>query len=385
MSKRVFLIVLDSFGMGAAKDAGAFGDAGVNTLRSVSAVEGFAVPNLQKLGFGNIAGAVGVEPVKAPAAAYGRLCEQSMGKDTTTGHWELAGIISKQPMPTYPNGFPKEILDAFTEATGRGVLCNKTYSGTDVIRDYGEEHLKTGKWIVYTSADSVMQIAAHEDVVPVEELYDACKKARAIMQGDHAVGRVIARPFEGVHPFKRTPRRHDYSLVPPYNMLNAITDAGKQVRGVGKIFDIFAGSGVTDTVSTKNNADGMEKTLTWAEEDFEGLCFVNLVDFDMVYGHRQDAPGYAKAVMEFDTWLPKLLAKMGEDDVVMLTADHGCDPCDDSTDHTREDVPLLVWGKGIKAVDLGVRSTFADVAATVCELLEVPYEGNGKSFAEVLQ
>ena len=384
MSKRIFLIVLDSFGMGAAKDAAAFGDAGANTLRSVSAVEGFSVPNLRKLGLGNIAGAVGVPAVSQPEAAYGRLCEQSMGKDTTTGHWELAGVISKQPMPTYPNGFPQEVLDAFSAATGRGVLCNQTYSGTDVIRDYGEEHLKTGKYIVYTSADSVFQVAAHEDIVPVEELYDACKKARVILQREHAVGRVIARPFEGQWPFKRTPHRHDFSLMPPCTMLNAIADAGLQVKGVGKIFDIFAGSGVTDTVSTKNNADGMEKTLAWAEEDFEGLCFVNLVDFDMVYGHRQDAPGYAKAVMEFDSWLPGFLEKMGSEDVVMLTADHGCDPCDDSTDHTREDVPLLVWGKGIKAVDLGVRGTFADVAATVCELLNVPYGGSGESFGEML-
>ena len=385
MTKRVFLIVLDSFGMGAAKDAAAFGDAGVNTLRSIAATEGFSVPNLQQLGLGNIAGAEGVSSVAQPTAAYGRLCERSMGKDTTTGHWELAGVISPKPMPTYPNGFPQEVLDAFSKATGRGVLCNKTYSGTDVIRDYGEEHIRTGSFIVYTSADSVFQIAAHEDVVPVEELYEACRKAREILQGEHAVGRVIARPFEGSWPFKRTPRRHDYSLMPPHTMLNAITDAGLQVRGVGKISDIFAGSGISTTVSTKSNADGMEKTLQLAEEDFRGLCFVNLVDFDMIYGHRQDAPGYANAVMEFDRWLPELLAKMGEDDVIMLTGDHGCDPSDASTDHTREDVPLLIWGKGIAPIDIGVRDTFADVAATVCQLLNVPFDGAGKSFArEVL-
>ena len=367
--KRVFLIVLDSFGIGAAKDAALFGDEGVNTLRSVANTTGFAVPNLQKLGLGNIAGVEGILPVENPTAAYGRMREQSMGKDTTTGHWELAGVISKKPMPTYPNGFPAEILDAFTEATGRGVLCNQTYSGTDVIRDYGEEHRKTGKFIVYTSADSVFQIAAHEDVVPVEELYEACRKARQILQGEHAVGRVIARPFTGEHPFQRTPRRHDYSLVPPRTMLNALEDAGKSVLAVGKICDIFAGSGITESVPTKGNAEGMQRALELADRDFEGLCFVNLVDFDMIYGHRQDADGYGRALMEFDRWLPSFLEKMGKDDVVMLTADHGCDPCDASTDHTREDVPLLIWGDQISPIDLGIRETFADVAATVCKWL----------------
>ena len=367
--KRVFLIVLDSFGIGAAIDAALFGDEGVNTLRSVANTTGFAVPNLQKLGLGNIAGVEGILPVENPTAAYGRMREQSMGKDTTTGHWELAGVISKKPMPTYPNGFPAEILDAFTEATGRGVLCNQTYSGTDVIRDYGEEHRKTGKFIVYTSADSVFQIAAHEDVVPVEELYEACRKARQILQGEHAVGRVIARPFTGEHPFQRTPRRHDYSLVPPRTMLNALEDAGKSVLAVGKICDIFAGSGITESVPTKGNAEGMQRALELADRDFEGLCFVNLVDFDMIYGHRQDADGYGRALMEFDRWLPSFLEKMGKDDVVMLTADHGCDPCDASTDHTREDVPLLIWGDQISPIDLGIRETFADVAATVCKWL----------------
>ena len=374
--KRVFLIVLDSFGIGAGKDAALFGDEGANTLRSVANIQGFSVPNLQKMGLGNIAGAEGVPPVEKPTAAYGRMQEQSMGKDTTTGHWELAGVISKSPMPTYPNGFPAEILDAFTKTTDRGVLCNKPYSGTDVIRDYGEEHRETGKLIVYTSADSVFQIAAHEDVVPVEELYEACRKAREILQGEHAVGRVIARPFAGEHPFQRTPRRHDFSLTPPRTMLNAIKDAGREVIAVGKIFDIFAGSGITESIPTKGNADGMQRALELADRDFEGLCFINLVDFDMIYGHRQDAEGYAKAIMEFDRWLPSFLKKMREDDVVMLTADHGCDPGDDSTDHTREDVPLLVWGKRISPADLGVRETFADVAATVCRWLGVADQEN---------
>lgn len=374
--KRVFLIVLDSFGIGAGKDAALFGDEGANTLRSVANIQGFSVPNLQKMGLGNIAGVEGVSPVEHPTAAYGRMQEQSMGKDTTTGHWELAGVISQKPMPTYPKGFPADILDAFTKATGRGVLCNKPYSGTDVIRDYGEEHRKTGKFIVYTSADSVFQIAAHEEVVPVEELYEACRKAREILQGEHAVGRVIARPFAGEHPFQRTPRRHDFSLLPPRTMLNAVKDAGLDVLAVGKIFDIFAGSGITESIPTKGNAEGMERTLELADRDFSGLCFVNLVDFDMIYGHRQDAEGYAHAIMEFDRWLPSFLEKMREDDVVMLTADHGCDPSDDSTDHTREDVLVLIWGKGIHPVDLGVRETFSDVSATVCQWLNVSYEAH---------
>ncbi len=378
--KRVFLIVLDSFGIGAAQDADRYGDADANTLRSLAETAGFSLPMLQKLGLGNIAGTQGVPPVEHPAAAYGRLRERSMGKDTTTGHWELAGVISGQPMPTYPHGFPQDILDAFTEATGRGVLCNKTYSGTDVIRDYGEQHRETGKLIVYTSADSVFQVAAHEDVVPVEELYAACKAARKILQGEHAVGRVIARPFAGEWPFQRTPRRHDYSLTPPRTMLNAIQDAGQQVIAVGKIFDIFAGSGITQAIPTKGNSEGMKCAMSVADQDFCGLCFVNLVDFDMLYGHRQDAPGYAQAVMEFDSWLPSFLEKMTEDDAVMLTADHGCDPSDASTDHTREDVPVLVWGKGIAPVNLGVRETFADVSASVCRLLNVPFETPGVSF-----
>ena len=380
--KRVFLIVLDSVGIGAAPDAAAFGDAGANTMRSVSGSDQFSVDHLKRLGLANIDGLEYLGPEKTFRGAVARLTERSMGKDTTIGHWELAGVISEKPFPTYPEGFPQEILDAFTVATGRGVLCNKPYSGTEVIKDYGNEHMETGKLIVYTSADSVFQIAAHEDVVPVEQLYEYCRAARTILQGDHAVGRVIARPFTGQWPFTRTANRHDFSLVPPRTVLNAISEAGLDVIGVGKIGDIFAGSGITESHPTKSNVHGMEKTLELAERDFHGLCFVNLVEFDSHYGHRQDRDGYAKALAEFDHWLPRLLEKLGPEDVLLITADHGCDPCDDSTDHTREQVPLLVYGEKIKPGNLGTKSSFADVAATVRDLLGVAYETEGTSLME---
>ena len=384
--KRIFLIVLDSLGIGAEPDAADFGDVGTHTLKSVSTGKGFCVDNLRRAGLGNIDGQDFLGAVEHPTAAVARLRERSRGKDTTIGHWELAGVVSSKPMPTYPNGFPREVLDAFTEATGRGVLCNKPYSGTEVIKDYGEEHLKTGKLIVYTSADSVFQIAAHESLVPPEQLYEYCRAARAILQGEHGVGRVIARPFEGEWPFKRTTNRHDFSLIPPRTMLNAISESGQQVISVGKINDIFAASGVTESNPTRGNTDGLNKTMALAERDFTGLCFVNLVDFDMLYGHRQDPDGYAAALAEFDRWLPDFMEKMGPDDLVMITADHGCDPCDQSTDHTREYVPLLVLGRQVQPVNLGTRSTFADVAATVSELLGVEYETEGASFAkDILQ
>ena len=384
--KRIFLIVLDSLGIGAEPDAADFGDVGTHTLKSVSTGKGFCVDNLRRAGLGNIDGQDFLGAVEHPTAAVARLRERSRGKDTTIGHWELAGVVSSKPMPTYPNGFPREVLDAFTEATGRGVLCNKPYSGTEVIKDYGEEHLKTGKLIVYTSADSVFQIAAHESLVPPEQLYEYCRAARAILQGEHGVGRVIARPFEGEWPFKRTTNRHDFSLIPPRTMLNAISESGQQVISVGKINDIFAASGVTESNPTRGNTDGLNKTMALAERDFTGLCFVNLVDFDMLYGHRQDPDGYAAALAEFDRWLPGFMEKMGPDDLVMITADHGCDPCDQSTDHTREYVPLLVLGRQVQPVNLGTRSTFADVAATVSELLGVEYETEGASFAkDILQ
>ena len=382
--KRVFIIVLDSLGIGAEPDAADFGDVGANTLRSVSAGKGFAIPHLLEAGMGNLDGVDYLPRTDKPTAALARLRERSRGKDTTIGHWELAGVVSPTPLPTYPDGFPAEVLDAFTQATGRGVLCNKPYSGTEVIKDYGEEHLKTGKLIVYTSADSVFQIAAHESLVPPEQLYEYCRAARKILQGEHGVGRVIARPFEGEWPFRRTTNRHDFSLIPPRTMLNAISEQGQAAIGVGKINDIFAGSGVTESIPTRGNTDGLAKTLALADRDFRGLCFVNLVDFDMLYGHRQDPDGYAAALAEFDRWLPDFLAKLGPEDAVFITADHGCDPSDQSTDHTREYVPLLALGQGIRPVNLGTRSTFADLAATVCELLGVAFETPGESFAAAI-
>lgn len=384
--KRIFLIVLDSFGIGAMPDAESFGDVGVNTLAACQATGKLSIPNMIAAGLGNIEGVTCLPKSDAPIGAYARLREASMGKDTTIGHWEIAGLISPNPLPTYPQGFPQDVLDAFEAATGRGCLCNLPYSGTDVIRDYGQEHLDTGKWIVYTSADSVFQVAAHEELVPLEELYDACHKARQILRGKHGVGRVIARPFVGdsATGFKRTPNRHDYSLEPAGDtMLDAIKAAGKASIGVGKIYDIFAGIGTTEHVYNKSNANGMEHTDRYAAEDFEGLCFVNLVDFDMVYGHRRDAEGYAAALNEFDAWLGKFLPGLGEEDLVMITADHGCDPAyTATTDHTREYVPLLILGKAVKPGSLGTRECFADIAATVTEMLGVEYATEGKSFAK---
>ena len=384
--KRVFLIVLDSFGIGAMPDSEGFGDVGVNTLRACASSSKLHIPNMIAAGLGNIDGVDCLPKTDAPMGAYARLTEKSMGKDTTIGHWEISGIISPKPLPTYPDGFPREVLDAFGQATGRGVLCNKPYSGTDVIRDYGKEHMETGKWIVYTSADSVFQVAAHEAVVPLEELYDACRKARRILRGKHGVGRVIARPFVGspAEGFRRTPNRHDFSLEPPAEtMLDAVRAAGLDCLAVGKIHDIFAGHGDTEYVFNKSNADGMAHTDDYAARDFHGLCFVNLVDFDMVYGHRRDIDGYAGALSEFDAWLGEFLPKLGPEDILMITADHGCDPSyTATTDHTREYVPLLVLGKGVKPVNLGTRATFADIAATVTELLGVKYTTPGRSFAK---
>ena len=385
MMKRIFLIVLDSCGVGAAPDSAAFGDIGVNTLRSCAASPKFSIPHLIEAGLGNLDGIDYLPKTDHPTAALARLQEASMGKDTTIGHWEIAGIVSPNPLPTYPQGFPQEVLEEFEKQTGRGVLCNLPYSGTDVIRDYGEEQKKTGKWIVYTSADSVFQVAANENWIPLEELYDACRKARAILRGKHGVGRVIARPYVGQSPseFRRTSNRHDFSLEPPkQTMLDAIKAAGLDTLAVGKIYDIFAGQGTTEHMFNKSNADGMAHTDDYAARDFHGLCFVNLVDFDMQFGHRRDVDGYANALTEFDTWLGQFLPKLGDEDLVMITADHGCDPAyTATTDHTREYVPLVVLGKQVKPVNLGTRKSFADIAATVTELLNVPFETPGKSFA----
>ncbi|MCD8038051.1 MAG: phosphopentomutase [Lachnospiraceae bacterium] len=382
--KRVFLIVLDSFGIGEMADADAYGDKGANTIGSVSTSAFFHVPNLKRLGLFNIEGVEceNREMAEAPLAAVARMREASKGKDTTIGHWEIAGMISDKPLPTYPNGFPKEVLDEFSRLTGRGVLCNRTYSGTEVIKDYGDEHVKTGDLIVYTSADSVFQIAAHEEVVPLETLYAYCKAAREMLQGEHGVGRVIARPFVGTSGnYTRTPHRHDYSLLPPKpTMLDMLKDAGRDVIAVGKINDIFAGRGITEFVYTSGNAEGIERTLEYLDRDFEGLCFVNLVDYDMLYGHRRDVDGYAKALTFFDERLPQIMGKMRADDVLMITADHGCDPAyTKTTDHTREHTPFIMYGKGIKPENYGTRDTFADIAATALDLLGVPGSVDGES------
>lgn len=368
--KRIFLIVLDSFGIGAMPDAPQFGDIGVNTLGTVAKSPFFTMPNMGKLGLFNIDGVTCGKKEEAIAGRVARMTECSAGKDTTIGHWEIAGICSKQPLPVYPNGFPEEILKPFSEQTGRGVLCNDPYSGTEVIKDYGDEHVRTGNLIVYTSADSVFQIAAHEDVVPVEELYEYCRIARKILTGKHGVGRVIARPFTGTSgQYVRTPRRHDFSLNPPaVTMLDQLKEAGKDVIAVGKIYDIFAGQGITEHVYTQGNAEGIEKTLSYLQKDFEGLCFINLVDYDMLYGHRNDIDGYAKALTAFDEKLPEIIAGLKEEDILMITADHGCDPgYTVSTDHSREYTPFLMYGKQVLPGNLGTRKTFADIGATVLQ------------------
>lgn len=386
MAKRVFLIVLDSFGVGELPDAADFGDKGANTLRSCINTGKLNVPNMTKIGLFNIDGVDFGKEADAPSGAVMRLSELSKGKDTTTGHWEIAGIVSEKPFPTFPDGFPSEVIAEFEKRTGRKTLCNKPYSGTKVIADYGEESIKTGALIVYTSADSVFQIAAHESVVPVEELYKYCEIAREILQGDFAVGRVIARPFEGEYPFTRTPRRHDFSLVPPKTtMLDVLKENGLDVIGVGKIYDIFAGKSVTECDRKIGNSVDMDITSDYQKKDFHGLCFTNLVDFDMLYGHRRNAVGYAQALNEFDAWLGVFMAKMRSDDVLIITADHGCDPCHSGTDHTREYIPVMVYGNEIKSANLGTRTGFCDIAATVLKLLNITGSVNGKSFADEIR
>ena len=382
--KRVFLIVLDSFGCGAAPDAAEFGDAETcSTLRSVTESGLFPASNLTHLGIYNIDGVQTGTPDAAPIGAHARLRELSRGKDTTTGHWEMAGIVSSAPMPTYPNGFPPEIIEQLEAAFGRKILCNKPYSGTEVIHDYGQEHEETGALIVYTSADSVLQIAAHEDHVPVEALYEYCRKARIIMQGEHGVGRIIARPFIGSYPnYTRTSRRHDFSLDPTGDtVLDALSRTGYDVIGIGKTSDIFGGRGLTRSLGVnETNADGMRKTTVLLAEDFTGLAFINLVDGDMIYGHRRDIPGYARAMQEFDDWLTDFLPAMHADDVLMITADHGCDPGAAGSDHTREYVPLLIYGKQIAPINLGTYPTFAMIGATVADMFGAQLTTKGESF-----
>lgn len=380
--KRVFLVVLDSFGIGAMSDSADYGDVGVNTLESISKSKKFKINNLKKLGLFNIDGVSCGEKVDTPQAAVCRLAELSRGKDTTIGHWEIAGIVSEKPLPTYPDGFPESVLQEFSQKVGRGVLCNKPYSGTEVIKDYGKEHIKTGDLIVYTSADSVFQIAAHEDIVPLDELYRYCRIAREILTGEHGVGRVIARPFTTVDgEFKRTSNRHDFSLEPPKKtMLDCIKSGGLDTISVGKIYDIFAGAGINEYVYTHGNTEGMEKTLEYAKRDFNGICFTNLVDFDMLYGHRNDVDGYAAALSEFDGWLGSFLPLLREDDILIITADHGCDPAYTvSTDHSREYVPLIIYGKKITPVNLGTKSGFCNIGKTVCDYLGVEAEIAGES------
>ncbi len=373
--KRIFFIVLDSFGIGGAKDAADFSDEGANTLRSVFGVNGFSAPNLEKLGLFHIDGvteSLGYTPKTSPIGSYGRMSEASRGKDTTIGHFELMGVVSQKPLPVYPNGFPPEIITKLENAFNRKLICNKPYSGTEVIKDYGLKHQKTGALIIYTSADSVLQLAAHEDVVDVDKLYDYCRIAREIMTGNHAVGRVIARPFTGEYPnFARTPRRHDFSIKPPAKtLLDELKEKEFDTIGVGKTYDIFAGCGITKSLGVnENNSDGMRKTEELLSCDFSGLALINLVDFDMVYGHRRDAIGYAKAIMEFDAWLGGFLLKLQEDDAVIITADHGCDPTFKGTDHTRENVPLLVYHNNINSKNLGTADSFAFAADIAREML----------------
>lgn len=386
MINRVVLIVLDSVGVGELPDAKEYGDEGSNTLGNISkSVGGLKLPNMEKIGLGNIDGIVGINSSSNPSGCFGKSLEKSEGKDTTTGHWEIAGIILDKAFPTYPHGFPREVIEEFEKRIGTKTLANKPASGTAIIEELGDEHVKTGYPIVYTSADSVFQIAAHEDIIPLERLYEMCQTARDLLVGEHGVGRVIARPFTGSEgSFKRTANRRDFSLKPTRKtILNHIADAGMDVYAVGKIEDIYAGSGITRAVHTKSNMDGVDRTLEYMKEDARGLIFANLVDFDMVYGHRNNSEGYANALIEFDNRLPEIIESLREDDVLIITADHGCDPTTPSTDHSREYIPVLVYGSSVKpGVNLGVRNTYADIGKTIGELLELETDIEGNSFAK---
>ncbi|NLT19681.1 MAG: phosphopentomutase [Syntrophomonadaceae bacterium] len=383
MKRRVILIVLDSVGIGEMPDSCQYGDGGCNTLvNTARAVGGLKIPNLQQLGIGNITLIDGTAPVESPQAAYGKMEEQSAGKDTTTGHWEMMGIILERPFPTYPQGFPIDLLQKFEQLIGRPAIGNKAASGTEIIKELGEYHMKTGYPIVYTSADSVFQIAAHEEIIPLPQLYEMCQTARNLLQGEHAVGRVIARPFIGQPGnFVRTAHRHDYSLQPEKNILDYIQESGESVIGVGKIKDIFAGRGITSSYAIENNDDGVDKIIQAMQMHESGLIFANLIDFDQLYGHRNDPHGYAAALEAFDRRLPDIINTMQDEDILILTADHGCDPTFAGTDHTREYVPLLVYGTAVQPQDLGIRTTFADIGQSLAGYLRVKVEGlPGNSF-----
>ena len=380
--KRVFVIVLDSLGIGEMPDSCSYGDKGSNTLKSLYNTDKLYVPNLRRLGLFNINGIDYDEGEASPVASYARMTEKSAAKDTTAGHWEIMGIISEKPFAVYPNGFPNVIISDFERLTGRKVLCNKPYSGTDVILDYGKQHEKTGDLIVYTSSDSVFQIAAHEDIISVEDLYSYCEIARKMLVGEHAVGRVIARPFIGSYPnYTRTKNRHDFSLCPPKKTaLDIMKDAGFDVISIGKINDIFAGQGITEKNSTASNYDGMEQTISYTQKNFNGIVFTNLVDFDSSFGHRNNTLGYTNALNQFDEQLGLLLDKLDRDDILIITADHGCDPSTPSTDHSREYTPLLIYGNNIKSVDLQTRETFADIGKTILDIFDLDNDIEGKSF-----
>lgn len=382
MNKKAILIVLDSVGIGELPDAAAYGDAGADTLGHIIKACHPHIPNMMEMGLGHIEDISFAAGAAQPIGCYGKMKEVSAGKDTTTGHWEISGVQLSRPFPTFPNGFPQDFIDAFEKATGRGTLGNKPASGTAILDELGEEHLKTGKLIVYTSADSVFQIAANEAIVPLEELYRYCEIAREMLRDELEVGRVIARPFIGekAGAFTRTGGRRDYSAVPPKTMLDLLDENGKSVYAVGKIEDIFCMRGIRKSNHAAGNPACMEAAYAAMQEDFEGLLFVNLVDFDMVYGHRRDVKGYAAALEAFDAQIPKIKSLMGEEDLLILTADHGCDPCHSGTDHTREHVPVLIWGKTAKqGVNLGVRDTYADLSATVLDFFGIENTLKGTS------
>ncbi|TKJ32683.1 phosphopentomutase [bacterium (candidate division B38) B3_B38] len=383
--ERVILIIIDGFGVGELPDASRYGDQGSDTMGHIAAQVGLKIPHLQKMGIGNIKKIEGLTPAKNPLASFGMMAERSVGKDTTSGHWELMGVVLDRPFPTYPEGFPPEIILTFEKAIGRKILWNRPASGTEIIKKLGQEHLRTGCPIVYTSADSVFQIAAHKDVIPLKELYEMCLLARRLLVGKHRVARVIARPFIGqLGNFTRTPERRDFSLPPPEEtLLDKLSQAGLQVTGIGKVEDIFAGSGLTRVIHTRNNQEGMQQTIQQVKKGGNGLIFTTLTDFDALYGHRNNAPGYAKALEEFDSVLPGLEEAKHSGDMLIITSDHGCDPTTPSTDHSREYVPLLVWGEKLKGgVNLGVRASFADVGKTIAEIFEIEGLPHGESFLD---